>query len=241
MATKKITLTELKSLVKNIVKEEQSKNKKVIKESKDDLIDFVVPQHYASALIDGDFSGLGDEDTEKLNSFISDVQRKFGNANFMLGDDEDMDLGFMTRSDVDNLGADMMRVYVNPNNSESNLQEEESGIPLKSKIIGYLKNIHGSEFDETAAEIALYWYSYGYHEGQSSDGYKILSTSKYKPSRLAKGIEDEDDISQMYYEDIVGKFEGSKMQESTKPKTKKIKLSEVRQLVRKMIKEERKK
>jgi hypothetical protein len=37
MATKKITLTELRSLVKNIVKEEHSKKKRVIKESDNDL------------------------------------------------------------------------------------------------------------------------------------------------------------------------------------------------------------
>lgn len=123
----------------------KEKKKRVIKENKEDLIDFIVPQYYASALINGDFSGLESDDEQKLNSFIDNVQRKFGNANFMLGDEDDMDLGFMSRSDVDNLGADMMRVYVNPSNP---------------------------------------------------------------------------------------------MQESVKPKTKKIKLSEVRQLVRKMIKEE---
>jgi hypothetical protein len=37
MATKKITLTELRSLVKNIVKEEQSKKKRVIKEESENI------------------------------------------------------------------------------------------------------------------------------------------------------------------------------------------------------------
>lgn len=115
--------------------------------------------------------------------------------------------------------------------------KEESGIPLKDKIINYLKSIYGSEFDEFAAEIALYWYGYGYHEGQFSDGYKILSTSKFKPSRLSNGIEDEDDIAQMYYNDIISEFDGETMNESVKPKSQKIKLSEVRQLVRNIIKE----
>ena len=264
--TKKITLTELRSLVKNIVKEEQSKKKRVIKENKDDLIDFVVPQHYGSALIDGDFSGLEDEDEEKLNEFIDDVLKKFGNANFMLGDDEDMDLGFMTRSDIDNLGGDMMRVFIKPDRPMQESikpktqkiklsevrqlvrkiikEDNKSNIPLKNGIISYLKNIYGSEFDEFAAEAALYWYGYNYHEGQYSPLYQILSTSDYKPSPLANDIDDEDETTQMYYHDILGEFEGiseygdEPIQESIKPKTQKIKLSEVRQLVRKMIKEE---
>jgi hypothetical protein len=117
-----------------------------------------------------------------------------------------------------------------------NIIKEESSNPLKNKIMSYLQRLHGSEFDEFAAEAALYWYGYGYHGGQSSDLYSILSTSEYKPSRLANGIEDEDETAQMYYDDIVSQFEGG-MQESVKPKTQKIKLSEVRELVKSMLKE----
>jgi hypothetical protein len=40
MKTKKITLTELRSLVKNIIKEENTKNKRVIKENLDNNRDF---------------------------------------------------------------------------------------------------------------------------------------------------------------------------------------------------------
>jgi hypothetical protein len=55
MTTKKITLTELRSLVKNIVKEEQSKKKRVIKEEYDNF----TLQNFIKELKDGPYAWPG--------------------------------------------------------------------------------------------------------------------------------------------------------------------------------------
>jgi hypothetical protein len=155
--TKKITLSELRSLVKNIIKEEQSKKKKVIKENKEDLIDFVVPKHYGSALINGDFSGLEDEDEEKIDDFISRVQSKYGNANFMQGDEEDDDLGFMSRSDIDNLGGNMMRIFIRPDRPmQESIKPKPQKIKLsevRSLVRKMIKEENGSDFSTQIKEM----------------------------------------------------------------------------------------
>lgn len=97
--------------------------KKDIKENKDDLISFNIPEWAASYLINGDASGLEDDDHKKVERFESKVAKKFGNAHFMLGDDEDMDLGFCYRNDIDNLGSNCMRLYIKPNKNEDPIME----------------------------------------------------------------------------------------------------------------------
>jgi hypothetical protein len=54
----------------------------------DDLVDYVVPTHYATALINGDYSGLSDEEEQELNEFTETVIERTGNANFMLGNND---------------------------------------------------------------------------------------------------------------------------------------------------------
>ena len=84
-------------------------------EIENDLIEFDVPEWSLSALINGDFSGLNDEDEVKILSFIKKVQNKYGNANFMLGDIENEDdLGFRRSNDIDNLGSNVYRLYIKP-------------------------------------------------------------------------------------------------------------------------------
>ena len=73
----------------------------------DDLIEFEIPNWALSALINGDESGLTDEDQEKLNAFVDDVVSKYGNAHFMMGDESETDLGFRHSNDIDNLGNEM--------------------------------------------------------------------------------------------------------------------------------------
>lgn len=88
-------------------------------EMDDNIYEYEVPSWALGALINGDYSGLSDEDEQKLNKFIDEVVSKVGNANFMLGDmDGDDNLGFRRSNDIDNLGSDVYRVYVRKNSLE---------------------------------------------------------------------------------------------------------------------------
>jgi hypothetical protein len=56
--------------------------------------------------------------------------------------------------------------------------------------------------------VGLYWYCYDYHNGMGSWQYRVLSTSKYRPSILTSNIEEEsDEDAQDYYDKLVTKFE----------------------------------
>jgi hypothetical protein len=79
------------------------------------LIDYDIPEWAITALINGDYSGLEDEDEQKLNQFIQKVTNQFGNAHFMLGDiDGEDNLGFRHTNDIDNLGNNVYRLYIRP-------------------------------------------------------------------------------------------------------------------------------
>lgn len=91
-------------------------NKLIREEIENDLIEYDIPSWAISALINGDNSGLSDEDEVKLNKFTSEVVSANGNANFILGDIEGADnLGFRHSNDIDNLGSDVYRLYIKPN------------------------------------------------------------------------------------------------------------------------------
>lgn len=80
-----------------------------------DLVSYDIPEWALSSLINGDDSGIENEDIEKINSFVDDVVRKNGNANFLLGDmDGKDDLGFCRDNDIDSLGSNCYRVYIRP-------------------------------------------------------------------------------------------------------------------------------
>ena len=80
-------------------------------EMDDNVYEYEVPDWALSALINGDVSGLSDEDEQKLDKFIDEVVSEVGNANFYGGNEEDS-LGFRRSNDIDNLGSDVYKVYV---------------------------------------------------------------------------------------------------------------------------------
>jgi hypothetical protein len=128
MKTKKISLTEFRKLVKNIIKEESSK-KKMIREMYDenDLIEFTVPEWAMSALINGDYSGLSDEDEAKIDEFVNDTVQEFGNANFMDGDE---DLGFCRSNDIDSLGSNCYKLLLKPSKMQESVKPKTQKIKL---------------------------------------------------------------------------------------------------------------
>ena len=88
------------------------------------LIEFKIPNWALPALINSDSSDLSDEDENKLNAFIKEIVEKYGNANFILGDNEKCDLGFCHSNDIDNLGCDCTMLYLKP--SKANESQTES-------------------------------------------------------------------------------------------------------------------
>lgn len=71
----------------------------------------------------------------------------------------------------------------------------------KTTILDYLTKFYGNDCSDEA-EIALYWFANDYHSGQASELYSILSTSPYKPSCLARGIESEGGMAEIMYDDL---------------------------------------
>jgi hypothetical protein len=78
------------------------------------LIEYIIPSWAVSPLINGDNSALNDEEIEALNDFTDSVIGEYGNANFILPDDDDLEIGFLYRNDIDNLGSDCVRLYIRP-------------------------------------------------------------------------------------------------------------------------------
>jgi hypothetical protein len=116
--------------------------KKEIMESKgnENLIEFEIPEWAMGALVNGDYSGLSDEDEMKLNKFTSKVVSKYGNAMFMTDDIDGKDnLGFRTYNDIDNLGSDVYVLYINPSNDNENMNENNTQIMKKSELIALIK------------------------------------------------------------------------------------------------------
>lgn len=189
-------------------------------EMENNLVDFDVPQWALSALINGDFSGLSDEDESKIMSFMERVSKEFGNAHFIYDDIEGKDnLGFKPYNDIDNLGSNVYRLYIRPDYDKSLDENEDSMLnktndPTKEEMLDYLNSEFGGfeGTDNFSAEEAIYWYAYHNHGGQWSNLYSALSTSQYKPSPMMKSIEDSDDeISIAMYNTLVEKFGGDEI------------------------------
>lgn len=103
-------------------------------EQDDNLYEFVIPNWAMSALINGDFSGLSDEDEDKLNRFIEEVTAEYGNAWFMLPSDDKIDLGFKWRNDIDNLGSDCSLLYIRPSKDMDESKDFAGGGDTNGKI-----------------------------------------------------------------------------------------------------------
>lgn len=73
-------------------------------------LEFTLPDWSLSALINGDYSGLNDEDIKKIEKFTSSVVENYGNAFFTVN--EVSNLGFLSCNDIDNLGANCTTAYL---------------------------------------------------------------------------------------------------------------------------------
>ena len=80
----------------------------------DDMVEFVIPDWALSTLINGDNSGNSDEDDQKINAFVERIVNQYGNANFIMGDYDENDLGFRHSNNIDNLGANCEKLFIKP-------------------------------------------------------------------------------------------------------------------------------
>ena len=118
----------------------------------DDLLDFDIPTWAVTSLVNSDDSGLEDDDIEKLNKFTDEIVAKYGNANFMMGSDEEMESQFKYKNDIDGvLGADVVTMYLQPTknyakgNTLKGMQVLEISIEQgKSRSIPKVKRIGSS-------------------------------------------------------------------------------------------------
>lgn len=78
----------------------------------DNLYEFTIPEWAVSALINGDTSGLEDEDVKKVESFVNNTSARYGNANFSLPSDDQLELGFCRTNDIDSLGSNCYKLLL---------------------------------------------------------------------------------------------------------------------------------
>jgi len=174
---------------------------KHVDENKENLVDFDIPEWAMSALINDDRSGLSDEDEAKLDEFINDVANQYGNAHFLLGDiDGEDNLGFKHSNDIDNLGSDVYRVYINPSKqlnekSESEEQRKAAGAALAAKrgemnaneLYGAAKDMYNSMSEDDLED-----YASGVKENQNENmeiNEHHLSTKEDKMKFIMKADE----------------------------------------------------
>lgn len=228
MKSKKITLKEFKDVIKNLIKEELDDP---------NLVSFIVPEHSLGYFINGDKDSYEDEDLKKFADFENDVIKKYGNASFMTGDSEDDNLGFMSRSDIDNLGGNMVRLYIRP---DKGLEEDfdkrpatdkefiEIETPLNSKDykifkavskLGFPKSNFGERNYESLGKRAYF----NFHKSEKDELIRRLNKlyEKYDDLGILTWVEDIED-----YDNLT---------ESKDKKKNVIKLSELRKLVKSLL------
>jgi len=154
----------------------------------DELLEFKIPTHYLSAIINADTSGLSDEDEKELDEFIDVVVDSYGNANFMLGEKSDESY-FDTSNDVNNLGGDVSILYLKPTKEYS----FGGGVAVGGILGGYLGYKIGRMRPQKQG-----------FETEKKIGRKIKETakdlrSKKKPQTMAEGGEVDTNMS---YSDI---------------------------------------
>ena len=78
----------------------------------DDLIEYTIPTWALGYLINDDVEGLTDEEIESVNKLIDKVYKEFGNASFMLGNDDES--VFSYSNDIDSSGTEVIKLFILP-------------------------------------------------------------------------------------------------------------------------------
>jgi hypothetical protein len=70
---------------------------------------FNIASTYASAIVNGDYSGLEDNEEKELNNFLAYLEREYGNSNLELMDYPPHDEPDFNRDDITNLWANCLQ------------------------------------------------------------------------------------------------------------------------------------
>jgi hypothetical protein len=68
---------------------------------------------------------------------------------------------------------------------------------MKAQLISLLEHEFGVDYSvlesRFSIEAAIYWFASDWYDGQADPLYSVLCQSRYKPSCLCRGVENEDD------------------------------------------------
>jgi len=76
---------------------------------------FTIASHYASALVNGDYTGLEDNEEKELNDFLAYLKREYGTSNLVLTDYYAENEPDFNRDDVTNLWANCLQFNLEVN------------------------------------------------------------------------------------------------------------------------------
>lgn len=76
---------------------------------------FTISDHYASALVNGDYTGLEDNEEKELNDFLAHLKREYGNSNLILTDYYAETEPDFNKCDVTNLWANCLQFNLKVN------------------------------------------------------------------------------------------------------------------------------
>lgn len=142
-------------------------------EVSNELVEYTIPTWAVSSLINGDDSGLEDEDIEKIDNFIQKVLNRHGNALFMLGDKSE-ESDFSPYNDIDNLGSDVTTLYIRPSKNFAKGGTTKKKFKKGDKVVGQFRY----EYGEGLQPVSLYDNADRVN-GVISDVKKIDTTTMY--------------------------------------------------------------
>jgi hypothetical protein len=91
-------------------------------EAGDNLIEYTIPTWAVGYLINDDADGLTDEEIQSVDKLVNNVYKEFGNASFMLGNDDES--VFSYSNDIDSSGTEVIKLFILPSkNSDDNYAE----------------------------------------------------------------------------------------------------------------------
>jgi hypothetical protein len=76
---------------------------------------FTISSTYASAIVNGDYTGLEDNEEKELNEFLAYLKREYGNSSLVLTDYYEHNEPDFNRDDVTNLWGDCIQFNLEVN------------------------------------------------------------------------------------------------------------------------------
>ena len=73
-----------------------------------EIVEMIVPNWTLGALINGDMTGLTDDEYTQVDIFVNETVDAYGNGFFIFKEE----VGFCHRNDMDNLGSDCSKVMI---------------------------------------------------------------------------------------------------------------------------------